>query len=349
MSENVSLDNNCINSAFIGKNGVLLIAEIGGNHEGDFEYACHLTELACNAGADVVKFQVYTGESLVSIVEAPVRAKHFNRFALNQDQYIQLADLCIKNGVRFNASVWDVNAFSYLDEYLDFYKIGSGDLTAYPILKDIAARGKPIIMSTGLSTLDEVVDAVNFLVACNPVYKRHDMLSLLQCTSMYPIPDNEANISVMSKLKSELGYCVGYSDHTVGVTALEVAVAAGAQVLEFHFTDEREGKEFRDHQVSLMPKELSELSKKIIKIKELLGDGQKSPTPSEIENDHIRTFRRSVYLATDLKAGDEISEDKLVSLRPNNGIDARMFENILGKKLAKDIRAFEAFNEDDLL
>lgn len=337
-----------VNSVFKGKSGVLLIAEIGGNHEGDFEYACKLTEQACLAGADVVKFQVYTGETLVSKVEDPERVKHFDRFALAPDQYIQLAKLCEQYGVRFNASVWDVEALGYLDKYLDFYKIGSGDLTAYPVLKKTAEKGKPIIMSTGLSTFAEIKDAVQFIIACNPVYKNPEMLAVLQCTSMYPIPDNEANINVVKELKRELGCTVGYSDHTVGSTALEVAVAAGAEILELHFTDSRDGKTFRDHQVSLTPTELSILSDKIVKIRRLLGDGNKKPTVSEVENDHVRTFRRSVYLSRDMKAGEIVSESDLSVLRPNNGVDARKYLNIIGKKLKKDIKATESFTESDI-
>lgn len=335
-------------SAFKGKSGVLLIAEIGGNHEGDFEYARQLTVQACQSGADVVKFQVYTGESLVSSVEDPDRVKHFNRFALTIEQYIELAKLCEENGARFNASIWDVDAIDFLDEYLDFYKIGSGDLTAYPVLKRTAEKGKPIILSTGLSTMEEIEDAVSYLVSCNPVYRDPSMLAVLQCTSMYPIPDTEANVSVLTAIGEKLGCTVGYSDHTVGSMALEVAVANGAQVLEFHFTDFREGKTFRDHKVSLTPDEVKELSDKVAQIRAILGDGIKKPTESEISNDHVRTFRRSVYLARDMEAGEVISENDLVCLRPNNGIDPRRYESILGKTLLRDVRATEAFAESDL-
>lgn len=337
-----------IGSAFKGKSGVLLIAEIGGNHEGNFDYARKLTLLACESGADVVKFQVYTGETLVSHVEDPDRVKHFNRFALTMTQYVELAQLCEKHGARFNASVWDVNAIEPLDEHLDFYKIGSGDLTAYPILKKVAAKEKPIILSTGLSTMDEVEATVKYLIACNSVYRDPCMLAVLQCTSMYPIPDNEANVGVMREIKQKLGCSVGYSDHTVGSTALEIAAANGAQVLEFHFTDSREGKTFRDHKVSLTPDEVIALSDKIVKIRAILGSGTKKPTASEVSNDHIRTFRRSVYLARDMGAGEVISENDLVFLRPNNGIDSRCYESILGKTLLRDVRATEAFAESDL-
>lgn len=335
-------------NVFTGKSGVLLIAEIGGNHEGDFEYAKELTRLACQSGADVVKFQVYSGESLVSQVEDPSRVKHFNKFALTKGQYLELARLCVEYGARFNASVWDVSSIDYLDEFLDFYKVGSGDLTAFPVLEKVAKIGKPIILSTGLSTLDDVVEAVAFIQDINEIYKDPDMLAVLQCTSMYPIPDEEANVAVMHKLKKEFGCTVGYSDHTVGSMALEVAVAAGAKVLEFHFTDTREGKEFRDHKVSLTAEEVKILSAKIEKTLTILGGGIKKPTPSEISNDHVRTFRRSVYLNKDLKEGDLISEADIVTLRPNNGVDARLYKDVIGKKLKRDILATEAFKISDL-
>ena len=141
---------------FKSKNGVYLIAEIGGNHEGDFEYAKRLTDLACQSGVDAVKFQIYTGNALVSKIEDPDRNIHFKRFELTPEQYICLAKQCQENGVTFTASVWDMRAFEWIDPYIKFYKIGSGDLTAYPILKNIASLSKPIILSTGLATLEEV-------------------------------------------------------------------------------------------------------------------------------------------------------------------------------------------------
>ncbi|MEM9833377.1 MAG: N-acetylneuraminate synthase family protein [Bacteroidota bacterium] len=322
-----------------GKHGPLLIAEIGGNHEGDFDYALRLTELALEADVDYVKYQLYQGDTLVSREESPQRNEHFKKFELSQEKYITLAKLCQENGAGFLASVWDTEYFSWIDPYLDFYKIGSGDLTAYPILKATAQQNKPILLSTGLATLDEVLSSVQYIQSANDMYREPQNLALLQCTSMYPIPFSDANLAVMSLYRQATGLPIGYSDHTVGSTALEIAVAMGAEILEFHFTDSREGKTFRDHQVSLTRDEVRLLIKKITKIKELQGKSLKYPLP--IEADHRISFRRAVYPRTHLKKGTQISEYDLTCLRPNHGIDARDFDKVLGKTLQVDVKAHQ--------
>ncbi len=322
-----------------GKHGPLLIAEIGGNHEGNFDYALRLTELALEADVDYVKYQLYQGDTLVSREESPQRNQHFKKFELSQDQYITLAELCKKNAIGFLASVWDTEYFNWIDPYLDFYKIGSGDLTAYPILKATAKQNKPILLSTGLSTFDEVLSSVQYIQSVSEIYREPQNLALLQCTSMYPIPFSDANLSVMSLYHQATRLPIGYSDHTVGSTALEVAVAMGAEILEFHFTDTREGKTFRDHQVSLTKDEVVQLIDKISEIKSLQGDHLKRPLP--VESDHRVSFRRAVYPSMDLARGTQITEDHLTCLRPNHGIDARDFEKVLGKTLQVDVKAHQ--------
>lgn len=319
-----------------GKHGPLLIAEIGGNHEGDFEYAKALTELAIGAQVDFVKFQLYSGDTLVSKLENPVRNKHFKKFELSQEQYIELAQMCEAADVGFMASVWDPAYFEWIDPYMPIYKIGSGDMTAYPVLKATAALKKPIILSTGLSTLQEVLEAVRYIQQQDELYKNPDYLSVLQCTSMYPIPASAAHLSVMQSYRYMTGLPVGYSDHTEGSKALEIAVAMGAEVLEFHFTDSREGKSFRDHKVSLTQAEVLELIEAIKVIYQLKGDALKQPL--EVEGDHVVTFRRSVYPRRDLMAGTAVQAEDLICLRPNTGIDAREFDQLIGKKLLVDVK-----------
>jgi N,N'-diacetyllegionaminate synthase len=323
-----------------GKHGVYLIAEIGGNHEGNFEYAQQLAQLACESGVDAVKFQIYTGDTLVSKVESPDRNAHFKRFELLPEQYISLAKQCQELGVTFAASVWDVSAFEWIDPYMEFYKIGSGDLTAYPVLKRVAAIGKPIILSTGLSTLDEIRDAVAYIQSQDPRYRQKEYLAILQCTSMYPIPDEDANLNVMNVLRDEFKVTVGYSNHTVGSDAVEVAVAMGAEILEIHFTDTREGKTFRDHQVSFTSGEIKTLIEKIKKIRTLQGSPVKAPPKSEVEAGHVVSFRRAVYPVRDLSAGTVVTDDDLTTLRPNHGIDARDYDQLIGRILHRDVRAY---------
>jgi len=332
-----------------GKHGPYLIAEIGGNHEGSFTYAQQLAELACKSGVDAVKFQIYTGDTLVSSVEDPDRNAHFKRFELEPKEYISLAKLCISHGVEFTASVWNMDALEWIDPYMKFYKIGSGDLTAYPILKRIASIGKPIILSTGLSTFEEVRDSVRYIQDENNIYKKKEYLALLQCTSMYPIPDEDVNLKVMDLFREEFSLTVGYSDHTIGTEAVEVAVAMGAEIIEMHFTDRREGQSFRDHKVSFTAEEIALLIDKIAKIVVLQGRREKRPTKSEIESEHIVSFRRAIYPNRDLKAGTILNNKMLCALRPNLGIDTRCYAKIIGRELKNKLSAFSQFSKNDLL
>ncbi|MDN5199977.1 N-acetylneuraminate synthase family protein [Fulvivirgaceae bacterium BMA10] len=319
-----------------GRTGPLLIAEIGGNHEGDPDYALKLAKLAIEAEVDFIKFQIYTGDTLVSQIESPQRNEHFKKFELDRNKHITLAELCKENEIGYMASVWDVEAIDWIDPYLNIYKIGSGDLTAYPVLAKIASKNKPIILSTGLAEQHEVAECINFLTNTNPIYKGKENLALLQCTSMYPIPESDANLNVMRGYKKAFGYPVGYSDHTEGMKALEIAVAMGAEILEFHFTDSREDKSFRDHKVSLTKDEVIELKQKIKRIYTLQGNSEK--TTLDIERDHFISFRRAIYPKVDIAADTIITEEHLTCLRPNHGIDAREFKKLIGKRPKQDLK-----------
>lgn len=309
-----------------------MIAEIGGNHEGDFEYARRLTEMAIASDVDFVKFQIYTGDSLVSSQESPDRNKHFKKFELSKEQHRELAEMVTKAGLNYTSSVWDLSAMDWIDEYIPVYKIGSGDLTAYPVLKETAKTNKPIILSTGLATEKEVIESVEYIQSVNEVYKRRDMLAVLQCTSMYPIKPSDAHLSVMNRYRELFDLTIGYSDHTEGSKALKYAVAMGAEILEFHFTDDRTGKVFRDHKVSLTPDEIKGLIEEIKMITDLQGNREKRPTQIELDNGHELSFRRAIYPSKDIAAGEELNADNITVLRPAHGIDAREFDRVLGKK-----------------
>lgn len=333
---------------FSGRYGPLLIAEIGGNHEGDFDKALEQTRLAIQSGADVVKFQLYTGETLVSSVESPDRHAHFKRFELSNEQHLHLARMVTDAGLKYTASVWDIHMMDWIDPYIPFYKIGSGDLTAYPVLEAIAKRGKPIILSTGLSTESEVLESVALIQQVNPIYKNPNQLALLQCTSMYPIAPSDAHLNVMLRLKELTGLTVGYSNHVEGSYALEIATAMGASILEFHFTERREGKQFRDHKLSLTCDEVQALIEKIKLITALQGKSQKEVLPIEIDHQHPISFRRAIYPIMDIPAGTVLTEDMLTVLRPNVGIDAREFSSVLGKQTKVALKKHQALSWESL-
>lgn len=330
----------------MGFDDVFVIAEIGGNHEGNFDEARKLMHLAIDAGAHSVKFQIYSGNTLVNAKKDPARAKHFDRFALTDAHYIALAVECIESGADFNASIWNERQIDLLDPYMSFYKIGSGDLTAYPLLKHIIAKQKPIILSTGLSSLEEIQQTVEYICGLNKIYLDKSMLSILQCTSMYPIPNRDANLNVIRTLQNEFCYPIGYSDHTEGVDAVEHAVALGAKVIEVHFTDKREGKEFRDHKVSFTPDELRSFITKANNIVDLMGDGIKRPMKSEIKSGHVISFRRALYPSRDIHVGDVIEEADLLALRPLHGICASNIDLLVGKRARIDISKLSPLDLD---
>lgn len=327
------------------KNPVFFIAEIGGNHEGDFEYAKRLTHLAIQSGADAVKFQIYSGDTLVSRVESPDRNKHFKKFELSHEQYLTLAKICREANVAFMASVWDVERLAWVDPHIPIHKIGSGDLTAFPLIKRLVATGKPLILSTGLSTLDEVRRTVDYVSSLDKEYLLERKLALLQCTSAYPCPDSDVNLNAMLLLRNEFGLPVGYSDHTIDTDAALAAATMGAELLEMHFTDQREGKTFRDHFVSITCDETRSLLEFIRKVKVLQGRRVKEPTPAELEAKHVVSFRRSIYAACDIKKGEIFTENNLVVLRPQHGIPANRFEDLLGSVAPHDFCKHEVITK----
>lgn len=338
-----------MNPSFLGKNEVFIIAEIGGNHEGDFHYAKRLLSHAIESGASAVKFQSYKADSLVSPVESPERHNHFRKFELTDEQFIELASLCQKSGVTFMSSLWDREAINRLDPYIQIHKIGSGDLTNYPILDVIAKKNKPVILSTAMATLKEIRDAVKFVEHANPTLVQQGKLALLHCVAMYGDPKDEyANLLSIRVLQETFPHLsIGYSDHTVGTYACELAIAMGASIIEVHFTDDQ-SRAFRDHHISATTEEISALIEKGRRIRTLLGRYEKTPI-SEIETpNRIEEFRRAVYLTQDTPAGTVLTEAVLTTLRPNRGMDARNYYSVIGRRLKINKKAFQALNSTDL-
>lgn len=325
-----------------------VIAEIGGNHEGNLDYAKKLLIDAAKSGADAVKFQTYFPEKIVSKVEDPERYKHFGKFSLPIENYFELADLAKQYGVMFMSSVWDYESLNELNPVIDIHKVGSGDLTNYPLLKSLLLTGKPLIISVAMAEMKEIKEVVDYISTIDPTYLTGNKLAILQCVAMYGDPqDRFANLNVISSLKSEFkNITIGYSDHTVGNFAANIAVALGAEIIEIHFTDDK-SREFRDHHISVDAKELAELQDNISRTITLLGSNEKYPV-NEIESpERIKEFRRGCYLKNDLQKGDVISFEDLITLRPCKGIDARDFEKIIGNKLLKDKKALVSLSWSD--
>ncbi|OGM01762.1 hypothetical protein A3K72_01055 [Candidatus Woesearchaeota archaeon RBG_13_36_6] len=357
-------------NTFFNKDKVFIIAEIGGNHEGNFEYAKKLLLDASKTGANAVKFQIYKADTIVSKVEDAARNKHFKNFELSNEQYKTLAKMTKEKDIIFCASLWSKEEIDIFDPYLKFYKIGSGDFTNLPIIEHIVKKNKPLLLSTAMSNLDEIKGVVEFIDKTNPNLRKDKNLVLLHCVATYGDPRDEyANLLSIKILQDTFpDINIGYSDHTKGIDACKIAIAIGARVIEKHFTDNKD-QEFRDHHLSVDVKEMKQLvekSRKIKvvktkhtdkgyvqeianatmvdpkKVKNLLGKYSKKPTPAVETPARIREFRRAVYLKQDSPADTVLTKDNLTTLRPNKGIDARDFYKVLGKRLKKNKKAFEA-------
>jgi N-acetylneuraminate synthase/N,N'-diacetyllegionaminate synthase len=313
---------------FMGGNGPFLIAEIGGNHEGDFEYAKKLVTEACETDVDAVKLQIYSPDLLVNRKVDPLRWSHFRKFALSHEQYVALFEIIRAHDKKTCASVWSIEEITIYKQHIDILKVGSGDLTDFKVLSHLAGLGKPLVISTGLAEPATIKDAYTHLVGCGMPAAQ---LAILQCTSMYPIPDVEANLAVMDSFRSMFDCSIGYSDHTVGYEALIDSVAAGADVLEFHFSDDVTNTNFRDHLVSLNQQMTAALVLCIRRVMMRRGSAIKHLTLLERSRAHQKSFRKAVYLRRDLPSGHRITEADLITLRPCEGINAQAYFDLIGK------------------
>ena len=326
-----------------------LIAEIGGNHEGDLARAVELTQLAASSGAHAVKFQAYRPDGIVNRMVNPERNRHFKKFALKPTEYVELAQTCHSLGIEFMASLWDHEYVELLDPYIRVHKVGSGDLTNKPLLEILAKKNKPLCIATAMATMAEVADMVSFIDDVNSDLRKSGRLCAMHCVAMYGEPlDRYANLGAIETLRIALpsNVVVGYSDHTVGTTAIKVAVSMGARVIETHFTDDPK-REFRDHHLSKTQEDLVDFIRFCVQRKTMLGSGKKEPV-SEIETkERIREFRRGVFLGRYMEAGEVISKDDLITLRPNVGIDAKDYNLVVGRRLCINKNALEPLSWND--
>ena len=319
---------------------VFLIAEIGNNHEGNFDLACEMIRLAAHAGADAVKFQAIIPDRLVAAGES-VRIEQLDRFRLTPEQFGNLRDEAEKNGILFMSTPFDPAAVDWLDDLVPAYKIASGDNDFYPLIDRVAQTGKPIIVSMGLGSAGNGRELLEFL---RNSWERHGVpepgIGLLHCVVSYPTPMREAGLSALGQLKFP-GVTVGYSDHTIGIRAAEMAVAAGARIIEKHFTIDKDHSDFRDHQLSADPDELMALVKSIHEVETLLGDPTKLMKACEAGNEML--VRRSIAAARDIAVDETITLGDLCWVRPRAELKPGEEDSICGRKLTKAIAHGEAF------
>ena len=324
---------------------VLVVAEVGNNHEGSMALAEELIGHAAAAGVGAVKFQTITPDRLVAPSQ-PDRLQQLERFVLPAGAFEKLSQVAKQEGVLFLSTPFDLGAVDELRPLVPAYKVSSGDLTFLPLLQKIAQAGKPVILSTGMATMDEVKEAVRVI---EEAWRNADLpapgVALLHCVSAYPTPGNQANIATISTLK-QLGHVVGYSDHTLGVDAAVLAVALGARIIEKHFTVDRNRSTFRDHQLSADPAMMKELVARVDSAFEMLGSGEKKVL--SIEASTREASHRSIVAARDLAEGTTIAIEDLTWLRPAGGLAPGQESLLVGAHLVRTIRRGEPIEPKDL-
>lgn len=316
---------------------VLVVAEIGNNHEGNYALAEEMVGLAARAGAGAVKFQTIIPDQLVSCTDSE-RIKQLKKFCLTYDDFEKLSKVAKREGVIFLSTPFDIKSAHFLNPLVPAFKIASGDNNFYPLIEVIARTGKPIILSSGLADLEQVRKTKKLIVDLWHNLGIRQELAILHCVVNYPTPPREANLGAIRQI-AQLGVTVGYSDHTIGIEAAALSVALGARIVEKHFTVSKNYSDFRDHRLSADPKEFSDLVCKIKEIIELLGNGEKCLQDGERVN--AERVRRSIVACRDLRAGTTLSWEDLSWVRPGGGLPPGEEKQILGKKLKHALRMGE--------
>lgn len=329
---------------------VFIIAEAGVNHNGSLEIAKALVDAAAQAGADAVKFQTFKTSNLVSksaqkadyqkktTGAAETQHTMLERLELNEYAHQSIIRHCKNKNILFLSTPFDSESIDMLQSLgMSIYKIPSGEITNLPYLRHVGQLGKEIILSTGMSNLDEIGNALNVLERAGTP---RSSVTVLHATTEYPCPIKEVNLNAMLTIHKTFDVRVGYSDHTSGIEVPIAAVALGARVIEKHFTLDR-AMDGPDHKASLEPDELNAMVKAIRNIEEALGDGIKRPMTSEVKNKLV--VRKSLVASREIKAGEFFSAENIGTKRPGTGISPMLWDEVIGKRASRD------FLIDDLI
>ncbi len=320
---------------------ILIVAEIGNNHEGNFEVACRMVEAAADAGVDAVKFQTFQTRLFTSKAD-PARFERLSKFELTQEQFVQLERLARKRGLIFLSTPLDLVSAKFLEPLVDVFKIASGDNDFLALIRQVCGSGKPVIISTGLADLAHLHRIAEFAREAGA----DDRLAFLHCVCAYPAPPAEVNLRAIPMLAAELGCPIGWSDHTLGFEASLAAAALGARIIEKHFTLDKNFSAFRDHQLSADPPEMKLIVDGVRKIEQLLGKPEKRVQPSEEANQ--KAARRSIAAATDLPRGHVLKAGDLMWVRPAIGLPPGEERRVLARTLTRDVVAGDAITEKDV-
>lgn len=337
----------------MNRESVFIVAEAGVNHNGSLDLAKRLIEIAAEAGADAVKFQTFHADRLASgsapkaeyqlrtTDSAESQREMLQRLELSREAHYALRDYCLERKIAFLSTPFDEESVDFLDDLqVPLFKLSSGEVTNWPLLKYVGRKRKPVILSTGMSYMEEVKEAVRILrdSGCPDV-------TLLHCVTNYPAAAADANLKAIWTMATALQLPVGYSDHTVGIEVALAAVALGACVIEKHFTLDR-NLPGPDHRASLEPAELKEMVRGIRTVEQALGSGVKAPAASELDNRTV--VRRSLAASADIPEGTVLVPQFLTALRPATGISANLIDQIVGRKAKRPLKAGELITWSDL-
>lgn len=319
---------------------VFIIAEAGVNHNGSLEIAKKLIDSAVEAGVDAVKFQTFKTENIVCKNAGKAEYQKnttdavenqfdmLKKLELTVQMHEEIMHYCDKKGIQFLSTPFDLDSIDYLNKLgISIMKVPSGEITNYPYLKKIGQTEKPVIISTGMSELEEVEAAIKVLRD-----NGSKEITVLHCNTEYPTPFKDVNLKAMISLKEKLNLRVGYSDHTMGIEIPIAAVAMGAEVIEKHFTLDK-NMEGPDHKASLEPEELKAMVQAIRNVENALGTGIKAPSSSEKKN--IVVARKSIVAKRKITQGEVFTEENLTAKRPGNGISPMLWEKIIGKTASR--------------
>lgn len=323
---------------------VLIVAEVGNNHEGSYSLAEEMIGLAAQAGASAVKFQTIVPERLIAPYQKE-RLAQLKKFQLSQDQFERLIHVAKRENVLFLSTPFDVESVRFLEPHVPAFKIASGDNNFYPLIHEVARTGKPVLLSSGMSTLDDMRRCRDYI---RDVWREgavNQELAILHCVVSYPTAPRDANLLAIRSL-SQLEVTLGYSDHTLGLEAAVLAVALGARIVEKHFTIRKDCSDYHDHKISADPAELAQLVERVQQAVELLGDGEKRVAESEAGN--ADRARRSIVARRDLQEGAVLTWNDLDWLRPGGGLPPGRETELLNKRLARPVLKGEMIRSEDV-
>ena len=331
---------------------VLIIAEAGVNHNGELELAKKLIDVAADAGVDYVKFQTFKADKIVT--QSAEKAQYqqnatgatesqyemLKKLELTDAMHHELFNYCQKSSVQFLSTGFDIESVDFLLSLgQQLIKVPSGEITNLPYLRHIGSRQLPVILSTGMSTMEEIGDALAVLITAGLA---NEKITVLHCTTEYPAPMEEVNLRAMQSIKEKFGVAVGYSDHTVGIEVSIGAVALGATVIEKHFTLDK-NLPGPDHKASLNPDELHTLVIGVRNLEIALGSSKKTPTASEIAN--LLVVRRSIVASRNIEIGEVFSEINITTKRPGTGITPMKWDRLIGSKAIRNFLPDEEITE----